>query len=194
MPTELAELAGQLELQLSPDGTPANPLVVLRLDDWRDAPPGLVKRAAALVAGALPVTAGVLTGPPALSLEPLITAATLTLASRAAAGESVREAVAVADVPGRRDLGGALSRLRPVVPVEDVPGGPDLDGALGRLRAAVERSPRKPFARTFGERSNCAHGKIAPTSGLVSAHCRSQRASAGAFQLAKASGVQWQKH
>ena len=123
MATEIAELAGQLELQLSPDGTPANPLVVLRLDDWRDAPPGLVEQAGALVADALPVTAGVLTGPPALSLEPLITAATLTLTARAV-GERRREAV----------------------PVGDVPGGPDLDGALGRLRAAVERSPRAAIA------------------------------------------------
>ena len=124
MPTELAELAVQLELQLLPDGTPANPLVVLRLDDWRDAPPGLVKRAAALVAGALPVTAGVLTGPPAAGLEPLISAATLSLTARATADDGMRE----------------------VVPVGDIPGGPDLDGALRRLRAAVERSPRAAIA------------------------------------------------
>jgi Enoyl-CoA hydratase/isomerase len=124
MRTELAELAGQLELQLSPDGTPANPLVVLRLDDWRDAPPGLVERAGALVADALPVTAGVLTGPPTASLKPLIAAATLTLTSQAAADEGLREAV----------------------PVGDVPGGPDLDGALSRLREAVERSPRAAVA------------------------------------------------
>jgi len=124
MPTELAELAGQLELDLLPDGTPANPLVVLRLDDWRDAPPGLIKRAGALVADALPVTAGVLTGPPAASLEPLITAATLTLTAWSAAGEGMRETVLVGDIPG----------------------GPDLDEALGRLRAAVERSPRAAIA------------------------------------------------
>lgn len=124
MPTELAELAGQLELQLLPDGTPANPLVVLRLDDWRDAPPGLVKRAAAMVADALPVTAGVLTGPPAAGLEPLISAATLSLTARPA----------------------AEMRMREVVPVGDIPGGPDLDEALRRLRAAVERSPRAAIA------------------------------------------------
>jgi Enoyl-CoA hydratase/isomerase len=124
MPTELAELAGQLELQLLPDGTPANPLAVLPLDDWRNAPPGLVKRAAALVADALPVTACVLTGPPAASLEPLITAATLTLTARAMDGARMREAV----------------------PVGDVPGGPGLNGALSRLRAAVERSPRAAIA------------------------------------------------
>jgi hypothetical protein len=124
MPSELAELAGRLELDLRPDGTPANPLVVLRLDDWRDAPPGLVERAAALVADALPVTVGVLAGPPAASLEPLLRAASLTLTAQAA-------------VDGR---------IREVVPVGDVPSGPDLDGALGRLRAAVERSPRAAIA------------------------------------------------
>src|SRR5579862_9686570 len=106
MPTELAELAGQLELQLLPDGTPVNPLVVLRLDDWRDAPPRLVERAGALIADALPVTAGVLTGPPALSLEPLITAATLTLTARAAAGMRMPEAAPVGDAPSRPDLNG----------------------------------------------------------------------------------------
>jgi hypothetical protein len=124
MPTELAELAGQLELDLRPDGTPANPLVALRLDDWRDVPPALVKRAAVLVADALPVTVGVLTGPPTASLEPLLRAATLTL-------------TAEATVDGR---------IREVVPVGDVPGGPGLDGALRRLREAVERSPRAAIA------------------------------------------------
>lgn len=124
MPTELAELAGQLELDLRPDGTPGNPLVVLRLDDWRDAPPALIERAGALVADALPVTAGVLTGPPDASLEPLLRALTLTLTGQAA-------------VDGR---------TRQVVPAGDIPGGPDLDGALGRLRAAVERSPRAAIA------------------------------------------------
>jgi enoyl-CoA hydratase/carnithine racemase len=125
MPTNLAELAGQLELQLLPDGTPANPLVVLELDGWRNAPPGLIKRAAALVADALPVTAGVLTGPPTASMAPLTRAATLTLIPQAPA-----------------DGGGA----REIVPVGDVPGAPDLDGALSRLRAAVERSPRAAIA------------------------------------------------
>ena len=130
MPAELAELAVQLELDLRPDGTPANPLVVIALDDWRDAPPGLIERAAALVADALPVTVGVLTGPPAAGLEPLITAATLTLAAPA--------------VDGTRAA--AVDGMRAAVSVGDVPGGPDLDGALDRLRAAVERSPRAAIA------------------------------------------------
>jgi hypothetical protein len=139
MPTELAELAGQLELDLRPDGTPANPLVVLRLDDWRDAPPGLVKRAGALVAAALPVTVGVLTGPPAASLEPLLGAATLTLTAQALADQALADQA----LAGQAAVDG---RTREVVPVGDVPGGPDLAGALGRLRAAVERSPRAAIA------------------------------------------------
>lgn len=124
MPTELAELAGRLELCLSPDGKPANPLAVVELDPWRGAPAGLVGRAAALVANALPVTVGVLTGPPPATLEPLIAATTLTLTNQAAPDGGMRASV----------------------PVADLPGSPDLDEALGRLRAAVERSPRAAIA------------------------------------------------
>jgi enoyl-CoA hydratase/carnithine racemase len=124
LPTELAELAGQLELHLLPDGTPANPLVVVELDRWRDAPAELIRRAAALVASALPVTLGVLAGPPPGTLAALIAAATLTLTARTAPDGGLRESV----------------------PVGDLPGAPDLDGALSRLRAAVERSPRAAVA------------------------------------------------
>jgi enoyl-CoA hydratase/carnithine racemase len=120
-PAALAELAAQLELDVLPSGRPANPLVVLELDRWRDAPPALIRRAAALVADALPVTAAVLTGPPAAGLEPLVTAATLTLAAW--------------------DGG-----TREIVPTGDVPGAPDMNGAVDRLRAAVERSPRAAIA------------------------------------------------
>ena len=49
MATELAQLAGRLELDVLPDGRPANPVVVLPLDRWRDAPPALIDRAAGLV-------------------------------------------------------------------------------------------------------------------------------------------------
>jgi enoyl-CoA hydratase/carnithine racemase len=119
-PTGLGELAGQLELDLSPDGTPANPVVVVEFDRWRDAPAGLVRRAAALVANALPVTVGVLAGPPPGTLEPLIAAATLTLTIRTVPEGGMRQSVTVGDLPGS----------------------PDLEGALGRLRAAIERSPR----------------------------------------------------
>ena len=120
MQAELAELAQLLELQVRPDGTPGNPLVVLALDDWRDAPPGLVHRAASLVAGALPVTVGILTGPPIASLQPLIAAATLTLAPGTAGEGSMRE----------------------VVPARDIAAAPTPEQALRRLRTAVERSPR----------------------------------------------------
>jgi enoyl-CoA hydratase/carnithine racemase len=120
MQAELAELAQRLELQVLPDGTPANPLVVIELDDWRDAPPDLIGCAASLVAEALPVTAGLLTGAPAASLQPLIAAATLTLAAGTAADGGMRE----------------------VVPAGDIAAAPAPEQALGRLRAAVERSPR----------------------------------------------------
>jgi enoyl-CoA hydratase/carnithine racemase len=118
---ELGQLAARLELELAADGGPANPLVVLELDRWRDAPPEYVGRAAGLVAAALPVTAGVLTGPPTAGLEPLITAATLTL------------------TPG--DV-----RHSAIIAAEDIPGAPDLAGAIDRLRAAIVYSPRAAIA------------------------------------------------
>jgi enoyl-CoA hydratase/carnithine racemase len=126
----LPELAAQLELTVLPSGQPANPLVVLELDQWRDQPPGLIQRAADLVAGALPVTVGVLDGPPDSSLEPLTAAATLTLAAKTPVTSGTRAVVPVADLPGS--------------PGE--PGTPGIDEALGRLRTAVERSPRAAIA------------------------------------------------
>jgi hypothetical protein len=46
MATGLAHLAGQLEMDLLRDGRPANPMVVLPLDRWRDASTGVNDRAA----------------------------------------------------------------------------------------------------------------------------------------------------
>jgi enoyl-CoA hydratase/carnithine racemase len=123
MAAELAQLAGRLELDVLSDGRPANPVVVLPLDRWRDAPPWVIDRAAGLVAGALPVTVGVLAGPPSPGLHPLIAAATLTL-GEPASGDGVRA----------------------LVPVGDLPGTPGLHEALARLRAAIDRSPRAAIA------------------------------------------------
>jgi Enoyl-CoA hydratase/isomerase len=117
----VTDLAERLELDLASDGTPANPLVVLDLDPWRDAPPSQVARAAALVSGALPITVGVLTVPPAPALEPLITATSMTL------------------VQGPASCQATLA-------VSDLPGAPTLDEAVGRLQAAVARSPRAAIA------------------------------------------------
>ena len=83
---ELGVLGARLPLDLSADGVPVNPLVVLPVDPWRDAPSAAVARAAALVAGALPVTVGVLSGPVTPGLAPLIEASTLTLSARASRG------------------------------------------------------------------------------------------------------------
>ena len=121
--TGLAQLAAQLEMDLLSDGRPANPMVVLPLDRWRDASTGVIDRAAGLVAGALPVTVGVLHGPPSPGLQALIAAATLTL--------------------GETASGDATPAL---VPVGDIPGAADLREALGRLRAAIARSPRAAIA------------------------------------------------
>ena len=73
-------LGGGLELDLTADGAPANPLVVLDLERWRGATNEEIGRAAGLVAAALPITVGVLRGPLTPGLEPLVAAATLTLA------------------------------------------------------------------------------------------------------------------
>jgi enoyl-CoA hydratase/carnithine racemase len=121
--TELVELAGRLELDVLSDGTPANPVVVLPLDRWRDAPAELIDRAALLVAGALPVTVGVLTGPPSPGLQALIAATTLTL-GEPASGDGTRA----------------------MVPLADVPGTANQHEALGRLRVAIDRSPRAAIA------------------------------------------------
>ena len=116
---------GATRARAAADGTPANPLVVVDLDRWRDAPAGLIQRAAALVADALPVTAACLAAP-AASLEPLVTATTLTLTAR---GGGWRTADRERECSGQRH-----SRR------------PDLSGALSRLRAAVGRSPRAAIA------------------------------------------------
>jgi enoyl-CoA hydratase/carnithine racemase len=110
----------ELELHLVPSGRPGNPLVVLELDRWRDAPSGVIRHAADLVADAPPVTVGLLAGPPAASLEPLLAATSLTLTAGTAPASEMREVVSTCDLPGN----------------------PSLDAALSRLQAAVERSPR----------------------------------------------------
>jgi enoyl-CoA hydratase/carnithine racemase len=123
MAAELAQLAGRLELDVLSDGRPTNPVVVLPLDRWRDAPPELIGRAARLVTAALPVTVGVLNGPHSPGLQVLIAAATLTLGERAS------------------DDG-----TRALVPLGDIPGAPDPREALGQLRASIDRSPRAAIA------------------------------------------------
>jgi enoyl-CoA hydratase/carnithine racemase len=128
----LGELRGDLELDLAGDGAPANPLVVVELDRWREAGDEVVTRAAGLVAAALPVTVGVLRGPMTADLAPLVVAASLTLAEGsgwvAASAAVARQVVSVADIPGPG------------------PTSPDLEAAVGRLRDAVERSPRAAIA------------------------------------------------
>ena len=144
------DLALDLELDLADDGVPANPLVVVELDRWRDAEDDMVARAAGLVAAALPITVGVLRGPLTPGLAPLVAAASLTLA----------------DGPGSASGSGSASSSGPpgsgwswapeIVPVGDLQGRSptaadpeaagletaELETAVGRLRDAVTRSPR----------------------------------------------------
>lgn len=135
--TSAAGLAAELELSLSAAGAPANPLVIIRLDRWRSAPSQEIAAAARIVAGALPVTAAVLEGPPDPALAPLIEAATLTLA----AASSQR----FADVPSPRGKGQARWPIdRAVVWTGDV--GLGIDEAVAGLRNAVAYSPRAAVA------------------------------------------------
>jgi enoyl-CoA hydratase/carnithine racemase len=125
----LGELRRDLELDLTEDGVPANPLVVVDLDRWRDAAAEVVALAAGLVAAALPVAVGVLRGPMTAGLAPLVAAASVTLAEVSSPAAAVaRQVVSVADVPGPG------------------PSATDLEAAVGRLRDAVGRSPRAAIA------------------------------------------------
>lgn len=132
--TSVASLAAELELSLSSTGTPANPLVTIRLDRWRDAPSREIALAARLVAGALPVTAGILEGPLVPALAPLIEAASLTLAASHSAAFAGASSLEVARWP--------LERA--VVWAEDV--GLGLEEAVAGLRDAVAYSPRAAVA------------------------------------------------
>jgi enoyl-CoA hydratase/carnithine racemase len=128
----LCELRRDLELDLTGDGMPANPLVVVEIDRWRDAADEAIARAAGLVAASLPVTVGVLRGPMTAGLAPLVAAASVTLAQNSGqvsgSAAAARQVVSVADVPGLE------------------PESTDLEAAVGRLRDAVERSPRAAIA------------------------------------------------
>ncbi|MGD0702608.1 MAG: enoyl-CoA hydratase/isomerase family protein [Trebonia sp.] len=171
--SELARLATELDLELTSAGAPANPLVALDLDRWLEAPPESVRQAAKLVAGALPLTVGVLTGPPTAGLEPLITAATLTFAHEAAMPPHANEpfgpnrpAAARHRPPGSsgiRDRGAPVREgrggpeeswreqvWRAIIPIDDLPGTPNAasgpQAAVERVREAVLRSPRAAIA------------------------------------------------
>ena len=136
--TNAASLAAELELSLSATGDPAYPLVTIRLDRWRDAPPQEIAAAARLVAGALPVTAGILEGPPDPALAPLIEAATLTLAA------SHAQQLADESSPGNAGGPARWPREPAVVWAGDV--GLGLEEAVAELRDAVAHSPRAAVA------------------------------------------------
>lgn len=133
-----ASLTAELELSLSAAGDPANPLVTIRLDRWRDAPSREIAAAARLVAGALPVTVGILEGPPDPALAPLIEAATLTLAASRAQQLADESSPGNAGAPARWPL------ERAVVWAGDV--GLGLEEAVAGLRDAVAHSPRAAVA------------------------------------------------
>jgi enoyl-CoA hydratase/carnithine racemase len=163
--SEVRRLAAELDLELTSAGAPANPLAVLDLDRWREAPPEYIRHAADLVASALPITVGVLTGPPTAALKPLISAATLTLASEAATSPPAKKSFGWHRSPDvflkpSPDISGNVGRIegrleggrRAIIPMGDIvtgtPGpaeaGPE--ATVERLREAVLRSPRAAIA------------------------------------------------
>jgi len=134
--TGVADLSAELEPTLTGAGVPAKPLVVIPLEHWRGAPPSQIAQAARLV------TAGVLAGPPAPTLAPLIEASTLTLAASSTT-----------------QVTGSLGRA--IVPVGDLDC--DLGDAITRLRDAVAHSPRAAVACGQLVRQTSA---LAPVSGV----------------------------
>ena len=116
----MPDLGGvDLDLELDAFGDPAVPLVALPLDAWAERPSEWIAAAADAVRRALPLTVGVLRGPPPDDdrLAPLLTAATLSLTA-AVVPRTVRELIQL----------------------------PDLDEGLALLDAAATRSPRAALA------------------------------------------------
>ena len=155
---------------------PANPLVTIGLDRWRDAPSREIAAAARLVAGALPVTAGILEGPPDPVLAPLIEAATLTIA----AGNSQRFAGASSPGTARWPL------ERAVVWAGDV--GLGIEEAAAGLRDAVAHSPRAAVACGQLVRQTAA---IAPQPGAGTTAALAAEAAAYSLLLGGPEFARW---
>jgi hypothetical protein len=107
---------------------PANPLVILDLDRRRGAPEEAVRRAAGLVAAALPITVGVVRGPVTPGLAPLAAAASMTLANDPSPTGMPTLAPTPQIVPVGDIQGVAGQRRGPAVA--------DLDTALGVVAAS----------------------------------------------------------
>jgi enoyl-CoA hydratase/carnithine racemase len=133
-------LGAGLELDLTEDGAPANPLVVLDLERWRGAGDAEIGRAAGLVAAALPITVGVLRGPLTPGLASLAAAASLTLAEGPASVAGLGDARLASCLVPVSDIEGPAPGTAPgTAPA-------DLEAAVARLRDAVSRSPRAAVA------------------------------------------------
>lgn len=82
---------------LGADGLPPAPVRCLRLDDWVDADPDTVARAAGEAAASLALTIGIAGTVPAPRLHPLLDALTLTLVPCTTAGPTPEQVVPVPD-------------------------------------------------------------------------------------------------
>ncbi|MEV4235442.1 enoyl-CoA hydratase/isomerase family protein [Nocardia sp. NPDC049737] len=117
MPDSEIDLFDEFAVELTADGTPTAPMVVVSLDAFGTETPDRIARTIERMNQALPLVIGVLRGPVTPGLAPLLEAATLTVATDATAS-SLPQAVVVDGV----------------------------DAALDLLRAAVRRSPRAAVA------------------------------------------------
>ncbi|MEU1550896.1 enoyl-CoA hydratase/isomerase family protein [Nocardia sp. NPDC005745] len=108
-----------LDLAISPDGTPENPILVVPLDAWQEEAPERIERLARSLAGSLRLTIGILRDAATPSLAPLLRSVTLTLA---------RTADPAATIVDRPDPDAALEQLQ-----EAVRRNPRASVALGRL-------------------------------------------------------------
>jgi enoyl-CoA hydratase/carnithine racemase len=133
-------LGAGLELDLTEDGAPANPLVVLDLERWRGAGDAEIGRAAGLVAAALPITVGVLRGPLTPGLASLAAAASLTLTDGPTSVAGLDDAGLASYLVPVGDVEGTAPGKAPGTAPGTAPA--DLEAAVARLRDAVSRSPR----------------------------------------------------
>lgn len=110
-------LLGDTGLEITEDGKPGRPLVVLDLDALHDASRETVTRLAAAIERALPLVIGVLRAPVDPRLSPVLAATTLTLTDRPGS-ELAYQVITV----------------------------PDIDAALHTLDAVVARTPQAALA------------------------------------------------
>ncbi|MFE3543946.1 enoyl-CoA hydratase/isomerase family protein [Nocardia sp. NPDC059177] len=163
MSSDATDLAlDALELDIGPDGTPRNPILVVPLDAWAAEPTERIEQLAAAAADSLRLTIGVSHGAVSPRLEPLLQALTLTVAGRAGDFPTIVEHPDPDTAVGHRTVAGRAENAptfieRPDAVGHATPAGqaggsptiiehPDPDTAVRHLTAAIERNPQASIA------------------------------------------------